>query len=97
MLKVDVPQRFAAGQIVRARNMNPAGHTRLQRYVRGHAGTVEWNRGVQAFPDTNVYGRGQNLQHVYSVRFAARELWGDAASPHDSVWLDLWESYLEPV
>lgn len=97
MLKVDVPQRFSAGQRVWARNIHPAGHTRLPRYVRGHSGMVERTRGVQAFPDTDVYGRGQNPQYVYSVRFAARELWGEAASPRDSVYLDLWEDYLEPA
>jgi len=97
MLKVDVPQHFAAGQKVRARNIHPAGHTRLPRYVRGRVGTVERNRGVQAFPDTHVYKRGQNPQYVYSVRFAARELWGEAAPSGDSVYLDLWEDYLEPV
>lgn len=97
MLNVDVPQRFAAGQKVRARNIHPPRHTRLPRYVRGHVGTVEQTRGVQAFPDTDVYGLGQNPQHVYSVRFAARELWGEAASSRNSVYLDLWEAYLEPV
>jgi nitrile hydratase len=97
MLKMDVQRRFSAGQTVRARNIHPVGHTRLPRYVRGRVGTVQGNRGVQAFPDTNVYGRGQNPQHVYSVRFAARELWGETASSHDSVYLDLWEDYLEPA
>ncbi len=97
MLKIDVPQRYAAGERVRARNIHPPGHTRLPRYVRGHLGTIELSRGVQAFPDTNVYGRGENPQHVYSVRFAARELWDEAASSRDSVSLDLWESYLEPA
>ena len=97
MLKIDLPQRFSAGQKVRARNINPEGHTRLPRYVRGHVGTVDRNRGVQAFPDTDVYKRGQNPQHVYSVRFAARELWGEASSSTDSVYLDLWEGYLEAV
>jgi nitrile hydratase len=97
MLNVEVPERFASGQKVRARNIHPVGHTRLPRYVRGHVGIIERNRGVQAFPDTNAYGRGQNPQHVYSVRFAARELWGDAASSRDSIYLDLWEGYLEPA
>jgi nitrile hydratase len=97
MLKERAPRRFSAGQKVRARNIHPTGHTRLPRYVRGHVGSVGQNRGVQAFPDTNVYGRGENPQHVYSVRFAARELWGEAASPCDSVYVDLWEEYLEPA
>jgi len=97
MLDTPLKPRYSIGQRVRARNMNPLGHTRLPRYARGRAGVVERDRGVQAFPDTNVYGRGENPQHVYSVRFAARELWGAEASARDSVYLDLWEDYLEPA
>jgi nitrile hydratase subunit beta len=32
---------------------------------------------------------------VYSVQFAARELWGEDASPNDSVYIDMWDDYLE--
>jgi nitrile hydratase len=88
---------FTAGQRVRARNMHAAGHTRLPRYARGKTGIVMRDRGVYLFPDTHAHDRGENPQHLYSVRFAARELWGDAASPKDSVHLDMWETYLEPV
>jgi nitrile hydratase beta subunit len=96
MLKVEVKPRFGVGQHVRARKLNPAGHTRLPRYARGRTGVIERDRGVQAFPDTNAEGVGENRpQHVYSVRFAARELWGEQASPRDAVYLDLWEDYLE--
>jgi nitrile hydratase len=31
------------------------------------------------------------------VRFEARELWGDDAEPHDAVYIDLWEPYIEPA
>jgi nitrile hydratase len=31
------------------------------------------------------------------VRFAARELWGEAAAARDAVYIDLWEDYLEPA
>jgi nitrile hydratase len=94
---VPVPPRFEVGRRVRARNMHPAGHTRLPRYVRGKAGTIERDHGVYVFPDTNAESLGENPQHVYSVRFAARELWGERASPRDAVYLDLWDDYLEPV
>jgi nitrile hydratase len=47
--------------------------------------------------DTSAYSAGENPQHVYSVRFAARELWGHEAAPHDAVYLDLFEDYLEPA
>lgn len=88
---------FKVGQRVRARNINPAGHTRLPRYARGKTGTVDRNHGVYVFPDTNAEFLGENPQHVYSVRFAARELWGDQASPRDAVYIDLWDDYLEPA
>jgi nitrile hydratase subunit beta len=94
-LTVEVTPRFQAGQRVRARNMHPAGHTRLPRYARGRMGTIEMDHGVWAFPDTNVYARGEKPQHVYSVRFTARELWGEQASPRDSVYVDMWDDYLE--
>jgi nitrile hydratase beta subunit len=86
---------FKVGQRVRARNIHPVGHTRIPRYVRGKTGVVTRDHGVHIFPDTNAHARGENRQHVYSVRFTARELWGPAASPRDSVHLDLWDDYLE--
>ena len=86
---------FQVGQRVRARNINPVGHTRLPRYARGKVGQVVLDHGVYTFPDTNARYQGEKRQHLYSVRFTARELWGDAASPRDSVHLDMWDDYLE--
>lgn len=90
-----VPPRFKTGQRVRALNINPMGHTRLPRYARGKVGRIARDHGVYVFPDTSAHGLGEKRQHVYSVRFAARELWGNQASPHDSVYIDLWDDYLE--
>ena len=86
---------FKVSQRVRARNINPTGHTRLPRYARGKTGVIVRDHGVYLFPDTNAHFQGEKRQHVYSVRFAARELWGADASPRDSVHLDLWDDYLE--
>jgi len=94
---VAVAPRFTVHQRVRARSINPAGHTRLPRYVRGRIGTIERDHGVYVFPDTNALFQGENPQHVYSVRFAARELWGSQASLQDAVYADLWDDYLEPA
>ena len=95
----DVPMtpRFRAGDRVRARNMHPVGHTRLPRYARGKFGTINRDHGVFVFPDTNAHFLGEKPQHVYSVRFAARELWGEQASSRHSVFLDMWDDYLEPA
>jgi nitrile hydratase subunit beta len=94
---VQVTPRFQAGQRVRARNINPIGHTRLPRYARGKTGTIERDYGVFVFPDTNAHFLGEKPQHVYSVRFAARELWGEQASPRDSIYINMWDDYLEPA
>jgi len=95
--KVPAPPRFQTGQRVRARNMHPLGHTRLPRYARGKLGTIDRVHGAFVFPDTNAHSLGENPQHVYSVRFTARELWGQDAPARDSVYVDMWEPYLEPA
>jgi nitrile hydratase len=92
-----VKPRFKVGQQVRARTINPLGHTRLPRYARGRRGTIARDHGQFAFQDTDVNGDplSQTLQHVYTVRFAARELWGQQAGPRDGVCVDLWDDHLE--
>jgi nitrile hydratase beta subunit len=92
-----VAPRFALGQHVRARNINPVGHTRLPRYARAKYGVIDRDHGVFLFPDTNAHFLGEKPQHVYSVRFAARELWGEQAKPQDAVYVDMWDDYLEPA
>src|SRR5213594_4201319 len=92
-----VAPRFKAGDRVVARNMNPIGHTRLPRYVRGKRGAIDRDYGVFIFPDTHAMGQGKKPQHLYSVRFAARELWGPEASPRDAVYVDLWDDHLDPA
>jgi nitrile hydratase len=92
---VTIAPRFKAGQRVRARNINPTGHTRLPRYARGKPGVIVRDHGVFVFPDSNAHFRGENPQHLYSVRFAARDLWGTQAAPRDFVYLDMWDDYLD--
>jgi nitrile hydratase len=94
---VPAPARFKAGDAVITRNLHPAGHTRLPRYARGKRGVVERAHGGWVFPDTNARGEGEQPQHLYTVRFDARELWGDSAEPRQAVYLDCWDSYLDPA
>jgi nitrile hydratase len=94
---VNAPPRFAVGERVRAKKLNPTGHTRLPRYARGNVGVVDRVHGAHVFPDSNAHFQGESPQHLYSVRFSARELWGEAATARDAVYIDLWEDYLEPV
>jgi hypothetical protein len=79
---------------VRAKDVSPAGHTRLPGYIRGHAGVVEIIQPAAVLPDTHAHFRGENPQHVYSVRFESGELWGDDAEPF-ALTIELFESYLD--
>ncbi len=87
--------RFQEGDRVRARNLHPAGHTRLPGYVRGREGEVIATRGGFVFPDAHAHGGGEQPQHLYTVRFDARTLWGADAEGPAAVHVDLFESYLE--
>ena len=91
------PARFKVGDSVRARNINPTTHTRLPRYARGKLGAVEAVRGCHVYPDTSAIGAGDNPQWLYTVVFAARELWGDEADPAVKVSIEAFEPYLSPA
>jgi nitrile hydratase subunit beta len=89
------PARFRPGDWVRAKTLNPAGHTRLPRYVRGHAGVIEAINGFQLFADASARGE-ERAEWLYTVRFEGRELWGADTDPTLAVSINAWESYLEP-
>jgi nitrile hydratase subunit beta len=93
----DVAPRYRVGHRVITRNIHPLGHTRLPRYARGKRGVVAIDHGVWVFPDTAGNGLGRKPQHCYSVRFEARELWGETATSRDAIYIDLWDDHLEPV
>jgi nitrile hydratase len=93
----DTAPRFKPGDKVRTKNMHPTTHTRLPRYLRGHEGEIMRLHGTHVFPDTNAHGKGEHPQALYAVRFSARDIWGEARHPRDTVSADLWESYLDPA
>ena len=89
------PAKFKAGDRVRAKNIHPATHTRLPRYVRGHMGVVERDHGVHVFPDSASIEAGENPQWLYTVVFDGTELWGPDSDPTVKVSIDAFEPYLE--
>jgi nitrile hydratase len=95
-LEPQLQARFAVGVAVKVRDMHPAGHTRVPRYVRGKCGTVLHVAPKFSFPDGAAHGLPPRNEHTYHVAFNARELWPDADAT-DSVVVDLWDSYLEPA
>jgi nitrile hydratase len=85
---------FASGDRVRTRVMNPDGHTRLPVYLRGRPGSIVYCAGVFPFSDAVVAGRPVD-EPLYTVLFAARDLWGADADAAQTLTADLYESYLE--
>ena len=88
------PARFSAGDEVRMRNDHPQGHTRLPRYVRGRAGRIDAVLGCHVFADAHARG-AESPQWLYTVSFAATELWGDGADATVRVSVDAWEPYID--
>ena len=86
-------ERFAVGDVVVAAAVDVAGHARLPRYVQGRTGVVIDATGAWPRPEDVVAGGAPAPETVYTVRFAARDLW--QAGDH-AVCIDLWESYLTP-
>lgn len=89
--------RFVVGDEVRVRDIHPAGHTRVPRYVRGKRGEVVHVAPPFPFPDASAHGLPGRSEPTYHVLFPAESLWTDAAGSGESIVVDLWESYLEPA
>lgn len=89
---------FAVGDRVHVATDSPTGHTRRARYIRGRTGQIVAAHGTYIYPDTAGNGLGEAPEHVYTVRFAATELWGaPAGDANGSVCIDVWEPYLSPA
>jgi nitrile hydratase len=76
--------------------MNPPGHNRAPRYVRGRVGEVVRRVGDGRFPDESaVVGASARREDILTVAFSGPELWGADAHAGDRVHVDLFVSYLE--
>lgn len=93
---------FAPGDYVRTRRcpenrLIAGGHTRLPAYAAGAQGRILRCHGAHVLPDAHAHGLGERPEPLYSVAFAASDLWAHPEAPRDEVMLDLWQSYLEPA
>jgi nitrile hydratase len=86
--------RYAPGDRVRVARRVTSEHNRVPRYVRGATGVVESVAGDEPLEEGIDHGPPQP---VYSVSFAADDLWADGADADVDVVLDLFETYLEPA
>ena len=94
---VEVKAKVQPGDRVRVREINGIGHNRLPTYIKDKVGTITFDHGVFVFPDTSAHRNGPKPQHVYTVVFEARDLWGETAHPKDRMYVDVWDDYIDQV
>ena len=90
-------RRFSVGDRIRVRGESRAPYTRQPSYVSGKPGVVTAHLGATLFPDARALRQRSRAQHLYTVAFDGRDLWGEAAEAGTEVRVDLYESYLEPA
>lgn len=88
--------KYPVGAPVMTKRSIASKHTRLPGYVRGRKGVVESHIGAEILADASA-GGDLRKEHLYTVRFEAAELWPESKGQAVGVYLDLWESYLEPA
>lgn len=90
---------YACGQRIGVRKVDAPGHIRTPYYIRGKIGAIERFVGFFKNPEELAYGRsGQPLRALYRVRFLQSHVWSDyRGGPGDTVDIDLYEHWLEPV
>jgi len=91
--------KFKPGDRVRIRVDAPPQHIRTPAYVQGKIGEVERIHGAFRNPETLAHGgEGLPRQTLYLVRLDQRHIWETyAASPQDTLMIDIYEHWLEPV
>jgi len=94
--EIDQPASFNIGDKVMTKQLTTTHHTRLPAYARGKPGVIHAHNGAHLFADAGALGEHRPV-HIYSVVFAAKDLWPEAQNKNDRVFIDLWESYLEPA
>lgn len=83
---------------VRVKALTPPGHVRAPWYLRGKEGVIERPLGAFRNPEQLAYGLPAEEKPLYRVRFAMRDIWGDAAeNPYDTLDAELYAHWLEEV
>lgn len=91
--------KYKPGDRVRVQAGAPSGHIRTPSYVRGKVGRVELLHGEFRNPESLAYGgEGLPKQPLYLVGFSQAELWQSyPGSPRDTLYVDIYEHWLDPA
>ena len=90
---------LAAGTRVRVLEGTSIGHVRTPWYVKGKTGVVAHVQGSFRNPETLAFGGdGQPVRPLNYVGIRRGDLFPGAEGPaHDTVYMDLYEHWLEAV
>lgn len=92
------PGRLAPDTSVLVKLGPPEAHCRTPHYLRGKRGTVVAEVGSYRNPSLLAYHKpGLPVLRLYRVRFEQRNLWPDRPETRDTVFADLYETWLEPA
>ena len=94
--EIEAQPAYRVGDRILTRQLLPRHHTRLPAYARGRPGVIHAHHGAHVFADESAQGH-EIAQHLYSVVFEASDLWIEAGNKKDRVFIDMWESYLDPA
>ncbi len=94
--KIETPPAYQVGDKIFTKQLLSSHHTRLPAYARAKPGVIHAHHGAHVFADDSALGI-EEAQHIYSVVFEGHDLWAESENKNDRVFLDLWESYLDPV
>jgi nitrile hydratase len=90
---------FKKGDEVRIRADHPQGHHRTPWFIKGKTGVVDDLAGAFVNPETHAYGEsGLPRMPLYRVRFNQSDIWQDyGGNPHDTLFVDVFQHWLEQV
>ncbi|GAC1371747.1 MAG: hypothetical protein NVSMB30_11740 [Hymenobacter sp.] len=84
-------------QLFRLAQRGRNGQGRGSRAIGGRSGRIEALAGTFILSDAQAKGIRDVREPLYTVLFAARDLWGHDADAAQTLTADLYESYLEPA
>lgn len=90
--------RFKPGDRVRVRAEDRPGHIRTPWYIRGKTGWIERIHGEFRNPESLAFGGdGLPRRPLYLVGFRQEEVWQKYAAPKDTLFIDIYEHWLDPA
>jgi nitrile hydratase len=96
-LESTTPQRFKVGDKVKVSRTVTKRHTRVPAYLRGCEGIIVKQWGIHLFADTRGHAEGDCPQPLYGVRFEKDAIWGKGGEAQTALYIDFYDSYLEPA